>query len=126
MTLATSEQLHPAARDAAKVRLKPDIPEPDEVSGLDDVRQAIDAIDAQIIGLLSRRMDYVKAAADFKSDLQAVPAPERVREMLNERSDWASALGLNPDFVAPLFAQISEWFIRQQIAHWPNRKKRPR
>ncbi|MCG7521796.1 isochorismate lyase [Ruegeria sp. Ofav3-42] len=126
MTSNSSENLHPAARAAASAPLEADIPEPEQVNGLEDVRQAIDTIDAQIIGLLSKRLDYVKAAADFKPDLQAVPAPERVREMLNDRSDWASALGLNPDFIAPWFAQISEWFIRQQIAHWPNRNHRPR
>lgn len=98
-----------------------DVPALHEVTSLDDIRVAIDAIDGQVIALLGARLDYVKAAAGYKPNLQAVPAPERVRDMLDARARWAEDAGLSADFIAPLFAQISEWFIRQQIAHWPNR-----
>ncbi|RNF35943.1 chorismate mutase [Paracoccus methylarcula] len=94
---------------------------PGEARSLDDIRAGIDGIDRRIIELLALRLAYVHRAADFKSDLGSVPAPERVRAMLDDRAEWAGFVGLSPDFIAPLFAQISEWFIRQQIAHWPDR-----
>lgn len=102
---------HPADLDAR-------LTAPDAVADLAQVRAGIDTVDAEIIALLALRLDYVRAAAQFKPDLAAIPAPLRVREMLDARALWAQDLGLPPDFVAPLFAQISEWFIRQQTAHW--------
>lgn len=106
----------------ASQRLGLDAPEPGDARELTDIRAGIDAVDARIVDLLALRLAYVRRAADFKTDLGAVPAPERVRAMLDDRAEWAKAAGLSPDFVAPLFAQISEWFIRQQIAHWPDRQ----
>ncbi len=94
---------------------------PDDARSLDDIREGIDGIDRRVIELLALRLDYVQRAADFKPDLASVPAPERVRAMLDDRAEWAASLGLSSDFIAPLFAQVSEWFIRQQIAHWPDR-----
>lgn len=98
--------------------LPDEVPPPAEVRDLPDVRAGIDSIDAQIVALLGLRLDYVRAAAQFKPDIASIPAPERVREMLDQRGEWAREAGLSEDFVAPLFAQIAEWFIRQQIDHW--------
>ena len=48
---------------------------------LAEVRQAIDALDSQLIGLLARRQQLVAQAVRLKPkhDAQAVAAPERVR-----------------------------------------------
>lgn len=104
------------------IDLGPGVPEPKDVAGLSDVRAGIDAIDAEIIALLGLRAKYVLAAAEFKPDISSIPAPERVREMLDQRESWAESAGLSPDFIGPLFAQVIEWFIRKQIAYWPHRK----
>ena len=69
--------------------LPDDVPPPAEVRDLQDVRAAIDSIDAQIVELLGLRLDYVLAAAQFKPDLASIPAPDRVREMLDQRGEWA-------------------------------------
>jgi len=98
--------------------LAPDLVPPEAVAGLGDVRRGIDLIDARIVGLLGLRLRYVLAAADFKPDIASIPAPERVRQMLDERAAWAAEAGLAPDFIGPLFGQVAEWFIRQQVAHW--------
>lgn len=91
---------------------------PDAVSGLVDVRRGIDTIDARIVALLGLRLRYVLAAAAFKPDLASIPAPDRVRQMLDDRAAWATEAGLPPSFVGPLFGQIAEWFILQQMDHW--------
>ncbi|MBP2231641.1 isochorismate pyruvate lyase [Azospirillum agricola] len=91
---------------------------PDACRDLGDVRRAIDRIDETIVGLLGLRLGYVLAAARFKPDAASIPAPERVAAMLPERRRWAERHGLNPDFVVPLFSQIIQWFIQQQVAHW--------
>lgn len=99
------------------------VPRPDQVASLLDVRLGIDAIDAQIIALLGLRLDYVQAAAQFKADVKAIPAPERVRDMLDQRGLWAADVGLPATLIAPIFAQLIEWYIRQQIDHFQARAR---
>ncbi|WP_298031344.1 isochorismate lyase [uncultured Desulfovibrio sp.] len=91
---------------------------PDECCGLEDVRHEIDRLDREVIGLLSRRLGYVLAAARFKKDEGDIPAPERVKAMLMERRTWAKEYGLSETFVEKLFEQITTWYIATQIAHW--------
>ncbi|WP_199259630.1 chorismate mutase [Paracoccus binzhouensis] len=98
--------------------LAPDLVPPEAVAGLGEVRRGIDLIDARIVALLGLRLRYVLAAADFKPDIASIPAPDRVRQMLDQRAAWAAEAGLSPDFIGPLFGQLAEWFIRQQIVHW--------
>lgn len=85
---------------------------------LGDVRQAIDSLDKAIIGMLGMRLTYVLEAARFKPDAASIPAPERVAAMLPARRAWAEENNLNPDFVVPLFSQVIQWFIQQQVHHW--------
>ena len=85
---------------------------------LHDVRQAIDSVDRAIIEMLGMRMNYVLEAARFKPDAASIPAPERVAAMLPVRRAWAEENGLSADFVVPLFSQIIQWFIQQQVKHW--------
>jgi len=91
---------------------------PEECTGLDDIRIEIDAIDAEIIKALGHRLCYVKAAAAFKPDEASIAAPDRVGAMIPVRRALAEDVGLNADFVGPLFAQIIHWFIAQQARHW--------
>lgn len=95
---------------------------PSECASLGDVREAIDAIDAEIVALLGRRLPYVLTAARFKTDEDDVRAPERVAAMLAERRVWAMDAGLNPDFVASVFEVVIPWFVETQIAHFRKKK----
>lgn len=91
---------------------------PEECAGLDDIRFAIDTIDAEIIQALGHRLLYVKAAAAFKPSEASIAAPDRVGAMIPVRRALAEDAGLDADFVGPLFAQIIHWFIAQQVHHW--------
>ena len=91
---------------------------PTDCESLQDIRQGIDHIDQQIIHLLGQRMDYVLNAAQFKPDIESIPAPPRVSNMLIQRKEWALAAQLDPNFIVPLYSQIIQWFIQQQIQHW--------
>lgn len=97
---------------------------PQECTNLEDIRVGIDAIDREIITALGLRLDYVKAAAAFKPTEESIAAPDRVGAMIPERRTMAEEVGLDPDFVGPLFAQIIHWFIAQQIHYWRRRGER--
>ena len=45
---------------------------------LEQVREKIDGLDRQIVGLIAERGAYVSQAARFKKDSDAVRAPQRV------------------------------------------------
>lgn len=93
-------------------------PTPQDCTHLDDIRCGIDWHDRQIFDALVQRLQYVKAAAQFKPSEESIPAPERVAAMLEQRLEWATAAGFDPAFTEALFEQIIHWNIQQQIAHW--------
>ncbi|WP_219268504.1 isochorismate lyase [Pseudomonas sp. Xaverov 259] len=96
---------------------------PDACESLNDIRAGIDFYDQQILKALEQRLGYVKAAIQFKANEQAIPAPERVVAMLQDRREWAAAAGFDVAFAEKLFEQIIHWNIQQQILHW--REKHP-
>ncbi|TQN60678.1 isochorismate lyase [Agrobacterium tumefaciens] len=118
--LDNGDQLMPSAKDLG-IRAET----PTDCQNLGDIRQAIDTIDRTLVDLLGLRMGYVLEAARFKPDVASIPAPERVAAMLPERCRWAEENKLDPNFVVPLFSQIIQWFIQQQIRHW-EQKNAPR
>lgn len=87
---------------------------PEECASLAEVRDAIDAIDRELLALLGRRAGYVHAAARFKADAASVRAPERVRAMLEQRRAWAAEQGLDPEVVAQVFTLLVEYFTRRE------------
>lgn len=91
-------------------------PAPEDCSGLDDIRAAIDRRDRELVRLLGERAGYVCAAAAFKTNETAVRAPERHAAML--ALQWATDEGLDPDLVESLFRQLVEHFIAREIEGW--------
>lgn len=83
-----------------------------------DIRQAIDSIDQEVIGLWAQRFEYVKAAAKSKTDETAVRAPERFAAMLAQRREWAQEQGLNPDVIEGLYRTLVTHFIDEELKHW--------
>ncbi|WP_089721809.1 isochorismate lyase [Candidatus Entotheonella palauensis] len=96
---------------------------PHECTGMDDVREAIDAIDQQVIQLLGERRHYVEAAAKFKTDAASVQAPERFKAMLQQRRIWAEANGLSADVIEKIYTDLVNYFIAEEMATWENRIK---
>jgi isochorismate pyruvate lyase len=91
---------------------------PEACENLNDIRAGIDFYDRQILESLKLRLGYVKAAAQFKANERAIPAPERVAAMLEDRREWAVAAGFEVAFVEKLYKHIIHWNIQQQILHW--------
>ena len=89
--------------------------QPSECSSLQDIRDEIDAIDREITLALGKRLEYVKAAAAFKPNIESIPAPERVAAMLPQRHLWAEQAGLEPEFIENIFNQLIQWFINEQV-----------
>ena len=93
-----------------------------DCKNLTEVRNCIDELDREIIKLIGKRYAYVKRAADFKTDEQAVRAPERFKNMLQKRRDWATEENLNPTVIAKLYTDLVNYFIEEELTTWKQEK----
>ena len=89
--------------------------EPGECQNMPEIRTEIDGIDKQIIALIGKRYQYVKAAAKFKTSETSVKAPERFAAMLIERRAWAEQQGLSADMVEKLYTDMVSYFISEEL-----------
>jgi isochorismate pyruvate lyase len=93
---------------------------PEDCESIGDVRQAIDMLDQEIIGLIGRRAGYVARAAHFKTGEQSVRAPERQRTMFEARRRWAEVNGLDPDMIEDLYHTLVSYFVDREMGEWRN------
>jgi isochorismate pyruvate lyase len=92
--------------------------EPENCSDMEDIRVEIDSMDRDVIAILGKRFEYVKAAAKFKTSETSVHAPERFKSMLEQRRVWASAEGLNPDVIEKMYRDLVNHFIQEEMIKW--------
>lgn len=86
-----------------------------EVDNLQEAREAIDRIDAEIIRLLGNRAGFVRQVVKFKKTLHDVRAPDRYAEVMRRRREMAQAEGLNPDVVERMYRLLVDNFIQEEI-----------
>jgi len=91
---------------------------PDECANIQEVRDEIDIIDREVIEALSKRFQYVIAAARFKTSEASVRSPDRFQAMLQQRREWAQESGLNPDVVENLYRDLVNYYIEEELKHY--------
>jgi len=92
--------------------------DPDECANIHEVREEIDIIDREVIEALSKRFQYVIAAARFKTSEASVRAPDRFHAMLQQRREWALESGLNPDVVENLYRDLVNYYIEEELKQY--------
>ena len=92
--------------------------EPENCSGMEDIRVEIDNMDRDIIAILGKRFEYVKAASKFKTSETSVRAPDRFKAMLEQRRVWASSEGLSPDAIEKMYRDLVNHFINEEMSKW--------
>jgi chorismate mutase len=91
---------------------------PEFGSKLDELRSRIDALDTEIMELLSARTEIVTQIADYKKNNNVMALQiDRWTKMMNERLGTAQKLKLNETFVKILFQLIHEDSVRQQTEY---------
>lgn len=79
------------------------------------LRDQLEAIDAQLLELLSRRMDISRSIGEIKrAHNMPLFQPERWQQVLQKQIDTGRSLGLDEDFVKEISEKIHRESLRQQ------------
>ena len=83
---------------------------------LEQLRQHMDSIDAEIIDLLARRMELSEQMGLLKKEQNmTVYNPDRWRDIVDTRSTQARRLQLSPEFIVALYEKIHHESIQKQL-----------
>jgi len=89
---------------------------PEKCKNIQEIREAIDNIDKEIIELIGRRFNYVKEIVKFKSrDRDSIVAKDRYDEVIENRRMLAVENGLNPDLIENIYKSLINHFINKEI-----------
>jgi len=86
-----------------------------EFESIHAVRDEIDALDKQLVTLIAKRCECVKAAAAFKKDSDAVRAPDRVQQVIDKVRNQARQQGLPEEIIESVYRTMIESFIALEL-----------
>lgn len=81
-----------------------------------EVREGVDALDAEIVALLARRFAYMAAAARIKQERSAVRDEARKAQVIANAAAHARAHGIPENAVAALWDQLVEASIAYELS----------
>jgi isochorismate pyruvate lyase len=92
------------------------IKQAEDCSSIQEIREAIDKIDQEIITLLGERYKYVKAIVRFKEPTkESIIAQERFDNVISSRRAMAKKYGLDPDMIEKLYKELMNHFIAEEL-----------
>lgn len=89
-----------------------------ECKNLDEVRDGIDDLDRQIVGLLSERSGYIEQAARIKRSADEIEVPERVEQIVSNVRGLATEYGMSPDIVEDVYRVMVARFIEYEMQRY--------
>jgi isochorismate pyruvate lyase len=100
-----------------------DITPPDACASMDELRIAIDALDARLVGLLARRQAYIERAAILKNDRTQVRDPARIEDVVRKVVAEGAGQGLSPAIAEAVWRALIEASIAHEYAAFDEREK---
>lgn len=91
---------------------------PEECQTMADVRNAVDAVDADLVRLLARRFGYMRAAARIKPERGLVRDEARKAEVIANAAALAEELGLPAAVIADVWERLVEGSIAYELDVW--------
>ena len=89
--------------------------QPSECTNITEVRNEIDAIDKEIIRLLSNRLQYVHEVVKYKeATATSIEAADRKADVLSTRAQWAIENGLEPEVIQDMYQNLIQYFIDEE------------
>lgn len=80
-----------------------------------ELREGIDKLDTELIGLLAYRVQFIDRAAQLKAEA-GLPAniPSRVDEVVAKVRSSAAAHGVCPDLIERMWREMIDWSIARE------------
>ncbi len=89
-------------------------------NSLQEVRDEVDEIDAQLVELISERSHLIRQAAGFKESVAEVKAQERIDDIMQKVRKKAIALNVNPNMISELFKIMINEMVETEISELRN------
>jgi isochorismate pyruvate lyase len=100
---------------------------PDRIEGLMDpeactsmaqVRAGVDQLDRLLVEIMTRRQDYMEAAARIKPELAQVRDNARIEDVVTKVLAHAKLCGLSLNIAEPVWRQLIEACIAYETQAW--------
>ena len=101
---------------------RPEIRDPDDCTDMAEVRAGVDAVDRELVALLTRRQGYMGAAARIKPREADVRVPWRIEEVVANVLAEAERTGLSPRIAEPVWRELIERSIVYEGEAWRARR----
>jgi isochorismate pyruvate lyase len=90
---------------------------------MSEVRDAVDALDRELVALVARRFEYMRAAARIKPSRDGVRDEARKAAVIAAARDEAQRLGAPHERIAALWDSLVESSIAYELAEWDRRHR---
>lgn len=97
--------------------------DPEQCRRMEEVREGVDALDRELVALLSRRFGYMRAAARIKPDRADVRDEARKAEVIAKVRVAAREAGVPERIAADLWERLVEASIAYEFDHFDARRK---
>ena len=92
--------------------------DPADCRTMTEVREGVDAVDRELVALLTRRQGYMAAAARIKPSAAEVRVPWRVEEVVRNVLEEAEKTGLSARIAEPVWRELVERSIQYEAERW--------
>jgi len=82
---------------------------------MNELRTAIDTLDARLVALLAVRQAYIERAAQLKTGRDQVRDPDRIEEVVGKVIAEGRKAGLSADIAEPVWRTLIEASIRHEF-----------
>lgn len=91
-----------------------------QCKNIGEIRESIDEIDFQIIGLLGKRLCFVEEIVKFKNNEEAIVAKSRQEEVIEQRRKWAKENNLDQDLIEKIYRTLLQFNIQKELKIFRN------
>jgi isochorismate pyruvate lyase len=88
---------------------------PQACGSVNELRAAIDTLDARLVALLAVRQAYIERAAQLKTGRDQVRDPDRIEEVVGKVIAEGRKAGLSADIAEPVWRTLIEASIRHEF-----------
>ena len=93
-----------------------------QFENMEELREEIDLLDNELIGLFAKRFKFIENAALIKSDINDIRDNERIEKIIKRLRNLAKKNNLSEDIIEKLWRFIIELSIEQEREIFKNKK----